>query len=95
MQPTPEHDERVMKIVALARGQPPAERESFLRHTCDTDPELYDEIADTLKWEERMGSFLQEHPDKLYAQVGDTGGWGSLVHFLALFGRIETFSLGR
>ncbi len=60
MHPTPEYDERVMKIVALARGQPPAERASFLRHACDTDPALYNEIADTLKWEERMGSFLQQ-----------------------------------
>lgn len=60
MEISPEHDERVMKIVAEARQQPPAERESFLRHTCDTAPQLYAEIADTLKWEDRMGSFLRE-----------------------------------
>jgi serine/threonine protein kinase/tetratricopeptide (TPR) repeat protein len=60
MESTPERDERVMKIVAQARGRSPAERESFLRLACDTDTDLYQEIAETMDWEERMGSFLQE-----------------------------------
>ena len=60
MKTSPEHDERVMKIISQARQQPPAERESFVRLACDTESTLYKEIADTLKWEDRMGNFLQE-----------------------------------
>ncbi len=60
MQTNPERDERVMKIVSQVRRQPPAEREPFLRSACETDSNLYQEIADTLKWEDRMGSFLQQ-----------------------------------
>ena len=60
METSPEHDERVMQLVAEVRRQSPAERESFLRRECETDPILYQEIAETLDWEDRMGSFLQE-----------------------------------
>jgi len=60
MQTNLERDERVMKIVSQVRRQPPAEREPFLRSACETDSNLYQEIADTLKWEDRMGSFLQQ-----------------------------------
>jgi eukaryotic-like serine/threonine-protein kinase len=60
METTPEHDERVMSIVAQARRQSPAERGSFLRRECETDPDLYREVTETLEWEKRMGSFLQE-----------------------------------
>ena len=45
METTPERDERVMKIVVQARARTPEERESFLRHACDTDDGLYEEIA--------------------------------------------------
>jgi len=60
MESTSERDERVMKIVERARGQSPAEREAFLRLTCETDGCLYQEVAETLDWEERMGGFLKE-----------------------------------
>ena len=60
METTPEHDERVMELVTAARRRSAAERESFLRAECETDPLLYQEIADTLEWETRMGGFLQE-----------------------------------
>jgi tetratricopeptide (TPR) repeat protein len=60
MESTPEHDEKVMQIVAQARGRSPAERETFLHQRCDTDADLYQEIAETLDWEDRMGGFLQE-----------------------------------
>jgi tetratricopeptide (TPR) repeat protein len=59
METSPKHDERVMQLVAEARRQSPAEREAFLRQECETDPILYQEVADTLKWDDRMGSFLQ------------------------------------
>ncbi len=60
METTPEHDERVMELVTAARRRSAAERESFLRGECETDPLLYQEITDTLEWEARMGGFLQE-----------------------------------
>jgi len=59
METSPKHDERVMQLVAEARRQSPAEREAFLRQECETDPILYQEVADTLRWDDRMGSFLQ------------------------------------
>jgi len=60
MQTSAEHNERIMKIVSQARRQSPAEREAFLRLTCETDSNLYKEIAETLKWEDRMGGFLKQ-----------------------------------
>ncbi len=53
-----ENDERVAAIVSKALRQPPAKRESYLRFACNDDPELYQETAEAVKWEERMGSFL-------------------------------------
>jgi len=49
-----------MSIVKRARGQSPAEREALLRLTCETDDGLYQEVAETLDWEDRMGGFLKE-----------------------------------
>src|SRR5215469_15003670 len=60
MQTGPEQDERVMKIVSQVRRESPAGRESLLRRLCETDSRLYQEVAETLKWEERMGAFLQK-----------------------------------
>jgi serine/threonine protein kinase/tetratricopeptide (TPR) repeat protein len=60
MEASPDYDERVMNLVTQARQQSRAKRESFLRQVCETDPTLYQEIAETLKWEDRMGSFLQQ-----------------------------------
>src|SRR6266566_7179992 len=60
MQTSPERDERVMNIVSRARRHLPAEREPFLRSACETDSRLYQEVAETLEWEDRMGTFLQQ-----------------------------------
>jgi serine/threonine protein kinase/tetratricopeptide (TPR) repeat protein len=60
MHTSPEQDERIMKIVSQVRRESPEERESLLRLLCETDSRLYQEIAETLKWEERMGGFLQQ-----------------------------------
>jgi eukaryotic-like serine/threonine-protein kinase len=59
MNTSPEKDERIMKIVSQVRRESPAGREPLLRRLCETDS-LYQEIAETLKWEERMGAFLQK-----------------------------------
>src|SRR5215813_2384424 len=60
MHSSPEKDERIMKIVSQVRRESPAGRESLLRRLCETDSCLYQEVAETLKWEERMGAFLQK-----------------------------------
>jgi len=60
MQTNSERDARVMKIISQVCRQSPTERESFLRSACETDSNLYQEIAQTLEWEARMGSFLQQ-----------------------------------
>ncbi len=31
-----------------------------MHSACETDPNLYREVAETLKWEDQMGSFLQK-----------------------------------
>ena len=56
-----EHDDDVMKILTAALQKPEAERESYLRIACEGNDDLYREVADTVTWEERMGSFLL-HP---------------------------------
>src|SRR5215813_4580200 len=60
MHSSPEKDERIMKIVSQVRRESPAGRESLLRRLCETDSRLYQEVAEMLKWEERMGGFLQQ-----------------------------------
>src|SRR5262245_33826725 len=73
-----QHDERVMEIVSQARGRPPGELEDFLRSECETDSNLYQEIVDTLKWEQRMGSFLQQ-PLVALTLVGHRFGPGEII----------------
>ena len=50
----------VMAILQGALQQQPEEREAYLRSACDGDHGLYRELADALRWEERMGNFLME-----------------------------------
>jgi serine/threonine protein kinase/tetratricopeptide (TPR) repeat protein len=59
MESAAERDERVMRIVERARSQPAGEREAFVRLACETDDRLYEEVAETLDWEVRMGDFLR------------------------------------
>ncbi len=49
-----------MELVAEARVRTPADCDSFLRQECATDTALYQEVAETLKWEAQMGAFLLE-----------------------------------
>jgi len=55
-----EQDERVMTLVAAALRLKLEERESYVRLAAGTDDDLYKEVTETLEWEQRMGSFLQE-----------------------------------
>jgi tetratricopeptide (TPR) repeat protein/TolB-like protein len=58
MQSSPEHDNRVMTVLAKFLRQPPAERDSYLEVACADDENLRHEVAETVAWEERMGDFL-------------------------------------
>src|SRR5437763_14522066 len=55
-----ERDDRLMAVVVTALQQPSEQRRSFLQVACHDDAELYQEAAETLEWEERMGNFLLE-----------------------------------
>jgi len=61
MEISAETDRLIMSIVATAMRQEPAERDAYLRHACQSDPELYREVSDMVAAEARMGSFLL-HP---------------------------------
>lgn len=58
MDPAEQRDERVMSLVDEASKIPLRERDSFLLAACQTDPNLYHEVSEIVKWEEQMGSFL-------------------------------------
>lgn len=58
---TIEKDERLMGLFAMAKQKPPSERDAFLRAHCGGDAELFREVAEMVKEEENMGSFLL-HP---------------------------------
>jgi serine/threonine protein kinase/Flp pilus assembly protein TadD len=59
MDPAEQRDERVMSLVADALKAPSHERESFLLAACQSDPDLYREASEIVKWEEEMGDFLK------------------------------------
>src|SRR2546428_12232383 len=61
MENSSERDEWVMSVVARALQCPATERQGYLRNTCGNDSQLYQEVAETIEWEARMGSFLL-HP---------------------------------
>ena len=61
MENSSERDQWVMSVVAGALQCPSTEREGYLRNTCGNDSQLYQEVAETIEWEARMGSFLL-HP---------------------------------
>ena len=50
-------DERLARLLEQARGRPAAARAAFLLEACG-DPQLREEAAEVLAWEERMGGFL-------------------------------------
>src|SRR5947208_1807891 len=56
-----ERDQRLMQLVSAALQKPAAQRDSYLRLACPSDPELLQEASDVIKGEEKMGSFLR-HP---------------------------------
>jgi serine/threonine-protein kinase len=55
-----DHDDLVMTLVAAALARAPAERDAYLRAACHGSETLFDTIAQRVRWEERMGTFLLE-----------------------------------
>ena len=60
MEATLQSNELLMTLLFAALERPQDEREAFLREQCGEDPDLYYDVLESLRWEERMGSFLQE-----------------------------------
>lgn len=58
MDPAEQRNERVMSLVEDALKAPLRERDTFLQTACQTDPDLYREVSEIVKWEEQMGDFL-------------------------------------
>src|SRR5437867_319471 len=58
MKEGPERDERFMTLLETALERPLSDREAFLQHACAGDEALYQELLDSVAWEERMGDFL-------------------------------------
>src|SRR5215469_147324 len=59
MTPSLEQDYRVMTILNTALRLPASERSGYLHAACQENEELFQEIADAIEWEERMGDFLR------------------------------------
>jgi serine/threonine-protein kinase len=55
-----QNDELVMTLVAAALERAPAEREAYLRATCQGSDTLFETMRQRVRWEERMGNFLLE-----------------------------------
>ncbi len=56
----PDRDDQVMSLMSTALALGAEERGGFLQVACDGDQALYDELRETLQWEERMGGFLRK-----------------------------------
>ena len=53
-----QNDGELMAILREALQHPAEEREAYLRAACNGDQDLYDEVAEAVRWEEQMGNFL-------------------------------------
>src|SRR5580658_7863082 len=54
-------DQRVMEVVSIALRKPPSERDEYIRLASADDAELYREVSEVVREQEKMGSFLL-HP---------------------------------
>jgi TolB-like protein/tetratricopeptide (TPR) repeat protein len=55
-----DEDQRVISTLANARQPPPEQRDDSVRGACAHDSDLSREVIEGLRWEERIGSFLQK-----------------------------------
>lgn len=58
--PKAQDDDLVMGLVELALSQPPDSREAYVRSACAGDPELFSQVWEYVRWDERMQDFLLE-----------------------------------
>jgi serine/threonine protein kinase len=64
--PKAQDDDLVMSLVEMALSQPPDARETYVRTACANDPELFTEVWEYVRWDQRMQDFLLE---PLYAAL--------------------------
>jgi serine/threonine protein kinase len=53
-------DERLLTLAESALARAAGDREPFLREACGPDTELFDQVWDYVRWEQRMDRFLLE-----------------------------------
>ena len=58
--PKAQDDDVVMSLVELALSQPPDTQETYLRTACAGDTELFSQVWDYVRWNQRMQDFLLE-----------------------------------
>jgi eukaryotic-like serine/threonine-protein kinase len=58
--PKAQDDDVVMTLVELALSHPPDTREEYVRSACDGDAELFSQVWDYVRWDDRMQDFLLE-----------------------------------
>jgi tetratricopeptide (TPR) repeat protein len=58
--PKAQDDDVVMSLVELALSQPPDAQETYVRTACAGDTELFSQVWDYVRWNQRMQDFLLE-----------------------------------
>lgn len=58
--PKAQDDDLVMSLVELALSHPPDTREEYVRTACAGDAELFSQVWDYVRWDDRMQDFLLE-----------------------------------
>src|SRR5580704_9047997 len=58
--PKAQDDDVVMTLVELALSHPPDTREEYVRSACAGDTELFSQVWDYVRWDDRMQDFLLE-----------------------------------
>ncbi len=74
------NDDLVMGLVEGALALPSAERVPWLRTECGADTDLFDEVIDLVRWEEKLGGFLAEPVVPRLPSVGELFANGSVIN---------------
>jgi serine/threonine protein kinase len=65
-----DREQRLMGLAEDALRTPSDQREIFLRAACQQDKELYNEVSEIVKWEERMSGFMRQPLIELLEEEG-------------------------
>jgi len=65
-----DREQRLMGLAEDALRTPSDQRETFLRTACQQDKELYNEVSEIVKWEERMSGFMRQPLIELIEEEG-------------------------